>query len=111
MREFVAEVSSLGRMRHRNLVELRGWCKHDQDLLLVYEFMPNGSLKGHLHPAVVPAAGEQRPALDWQTRLGIALDCARALEFLHEHTSPAVIHRDFNCSNVLLDHIHPGQKE
>uniref|UniRef100_A0A0D3GE36 Protein kinase domain-containing protein n=1 Tax=Oryza barthii TaxID=65489 RepID=A0A0D3GE36_9ORYZ len=48
MREFVAEVASLGRMRHRNLVELRGWCKHDQDLLLVYEFMPGGSLDARL---------------------------------------------------------------
>uniref|UniRef100_N1QVU2 Lectin-domain containing receptor kinase A4.2 n=1 Tax=Aegilops tauschii TaxID=37682 RepID=N1QVU2_AEGTA len=48
MREFVAEISSLGRMRHRNLVELRGWCKHGNDLLLVYEFMPNGSLDAHL---------------------------------------------------------------
>ncbi|XBJ17895.1 hypothetical protein VPH35_009202 [Triticum aestivum] len=103
-REFRVEVDLLSRMHSPHLVGLLGYCADQSHRLLVFEFMPNGSLKGHLHPAVVPAAGEQRPALDWQTRLGIALDCARALEFLHEHTSPAVIHRDFNCSNVLLDH-------
>ncbi|VAH07165.1 unnamed protein product [Triticum turgidum subsp. durum] len=104
-REFRVEVDLLSRMHSPHLVGLLGYCADQSHRLLVFEFMPNGSLKGHLHP-VVPAAGAegQRPALDWQTRLGIALDCARALEFLHEHTSPAVIHRDFNCSNVLLDH-------
>jgi hypothetical protein len=48
MHEFVAEVACLGRLRHRNLVELHGWCKRRQDLLLVYDFMPNGSLDAHL---------------------------------------------------------------
>ncbi|VAH07167.1 unnamed protein product [Triticum turgidum subsp. durum] len=101
----LSQVDLLSRMHSPHLVGLLGYCADQSHRLLVFEFMPNGSLKGHLHP-VVPAAGAegQRPALDWQTRLGIALDCARALEFLHEHTSPAVIHRDFNCSNVLLDH-------
>lgn len=57
--------------------------------------MPNGTLQHHLH-------NENQP-LNWGTRLRIALDCARALESLHEQAIPPVIHRDFNCTNVLLD--------
>lgn len=61
--------------------------------------MPNGTLQHHLHPS-----NNQRKPLDWATRLRIALDCARALEFLHEHSiSTPVIHRDFKCANILLD--------
>ncbi|KAK1318756.1 PTI1-like tyrosine-protein kinase 2 [Acorus calamus] len=62
--------------------------------------MPNGSLQHHLHPT----SSSRSRVLDWTTRLRIALDCARALEFLHERTSPVVIHRDFKCNNILLDH-------
>uniref|UniRef100_A0A0E0L284 non-specific serine/threonine protein kinase n=1 Tax=Oryza punctata TaxID=4537 RepID=A0A0E0L284_ORYPU len=102
-REFRIEVDLLSRMHSPYLVGLLGYCADQSHRLLVFEFMPNGSLKSHLHRrAAAPA--EQPPPLDWQTRLGIALDCARALEFLHEHSSPAVIHRDFKCSNILLDH-------
>ncbi|KAK3138843.1 hypothetical protein QOZ80_5AG0374110 [Eleusine coracana subsp. coracana] len=109
-REFRIEVDLLSRMDSPFLVGLLGYCADQSHRLLLFEFMPNGSLKGHLHPSPPPpATGDgshplPRPPLDWQTRLGIALDCARALEFLHEHTSPAVIHRDFKCSNILLDH-------
>ncbi|CAL4908056.1 unnamed protein product [Urochloa decumbens] len=99
-REFRIEVDLLSRMDSPYLVGLLGYCADQSHRLLVFEFMPNGSLRSHLHP---PTPRPQ-PPLDWQTRLGIALDCARALEFLHEHSAPAVIHRDFNCSNVLLDH-------
>ncbi|CAN6337687.1 unnamed protein product [Urochloa humidicola] len=115
-REFRIEVDLLSRMDSPYLVGLLGYCADQSHRLLVFELMPNGSLRSHLHPSPssspgrpagglpVPAARPQRQPLDWQTRLGIALDCARALEFLHEHSAPAVIHRDFNCSNVLLDH-------
>lgn len=92
------QVDLLSRMDSPYLVGLLGYCADQSHRLLVFEFMPNGSLKSHLH-----AHQQHQPPLDWQTRLGIALDCARALEFLHEHTSPAVIHRDFTCGNVLLD--------
>lgn len=106
------QVDLLSRMDSPYLVGLLGYCADQSHRLLVFEFMPNGSLRSHLHPPPRPAATAAiagalplpLPPLDWHTRLGIALDCARALEFLHEHTSPAVIHRDFNCSNVLLDH-------
>ncbi|RCV17830.1 hypothetical protein SETIT_3G251200v2 [Setaria italica] len=107
-REFRIEVDLLSRMESPYLVGLLGYCADQSHRLLVFEFMPNGSLRSHLHPPPRPATAAgglpPRQPLDWQTRLGIALDCARALEFLHEHSTPAVIHRDFNCSNVLLDH-------
>lgn len=103
------QVDLLSRMDSPYLVGLLGYCADQSHRLLVFEYMANGSLKSRLHhpapaAAAAAAAGPPPPPLDWQTRLGIALDCARALEFLHEHSSPAVIHRDFNCSNVLLDH-------
>ncbi|PNT71303.1 hypothetical protein BRADI_2g26063v3 [Brachypodium distachyon] len=104
-REFRVEVDLLSRMHSPNLVGLLGYCADQSHRLLVLEFMPNGSLKSHLHPGDGhPQQEPLKTPLDWRTRLGIALDCARALEFLHEHSSPAVIHRDFKCSNVLLDH-------
>jgi hypothetical protein len=101
MREFVAEVASLGRMRHRNLVELRGWCKRGQDLLLVYEFMPNGSLDEHLFGrggAVMPP----KPLLTWGQRVGILRGVASGLVYLHEEWEQVVVHRDVKASNVLL---------
>ncbi|XP_020107690.1 probable serine/threonine-protein kinase PBL7 [Ananas comosus] len=100
-REFRTEVDLLSRLNSHHLVGLVGYCADQNHRLLVFEFMSNGSLQQHLHTS----SKEQnyRP-LDWRTRLRIALDCARGLEFLHEQTAPAVIHRDFKCSNILLDH-------
>ncbi|KAJ3676311.1 hypothetical protein LUZ60_003723 [Juncus effusus] len=97
-REFRIEVDLLSRLNFPQLVGLLGYCADQHHRLLVFEFMPNGNLQQHLHQ--IPQNGQ---SLDWLTRLRIALDCAKALEFLHEHSSPAVIHRDFKCSNVLLD--------
>ncbi|KAM0822010.1 hypothetical protein ACQ4PT_071790 [Festuca glaucescens] len=99
MREFVAEISSLGRMRHRNLVELRGWCKRGQDLLLVYDFMSNGSLDAHLFGAGVSPS----PALlSWEQRVRILRGVASGLVYLHEGWEQVVVHRDVKASNVLL---------
>ncbi|CAN6228556.1 unnamed protein product [Urochloa humidicola] len=97
MKEFVAEVASLGRMRHRNLVELRGWCKHGQDLLLVYEFMPNGSLDAHLF-----GCDGKAPALGWAERFAVLGGVARGLLYLHEEWEHVVVHRDVKANNVLL---------
>jgi len=99
MREFVAEVASLGRMRHRNLVELRGWCKRGQDLLLVYEFMPNGSLDAHLFGG---ARQQQQLLVSWEERVRILRGVASGLVYLHEAWEQVVVHRDVKASNVLL---------
>lgn len=89
----------MSRLHSPYLVELLGYCADHHHRLLIFEFMPNGSLQQHLHPSA-----KQHQPLNWGMRLRIALDCARALEFLHEHSVPPVIHRDFKCSNVVLDH-------
>jgi Legume lectin domain/Protein kinase domain len=98
MREFVTEISSLGRMRHRNLVELRGWCKRNQDLLLVYEFMPNGSLDTLLFDY----NNKKKTVLNWEQRLNILKGVAAGLLYLHEEWEQLVLHRDVKSSNVLL---------
>ncbi|XP_031489705.1 L-type lectin-domain containing receptor kinase SIT2-like [Nymphaea colorata] len=96
IREFVAEVSSLGRMRHRNLVQLQGWCRRGEELLLAYEFMPKGSLDSHLF-------GIRRKSLSWEQRFKIVKGIASGLLYLHEEWEQVVVHRDVKASNVLLD--------
>eukprot|EP01018_Ginkgo_biloba_P039677 Gb_38893 [translate_table: standard] len=95
--EFQNEVELMSKIRHPNLVSLLGFCIHGKTRLLVYELMQNGSLEDQLHG---PSHGS---ALTWYLRMKIALDSARGLEHLHEHCNPAVIHRDFKSSNILLD--------
>lgn len=92
------QVDLLSRLHSPYLVELLGYCADQNHRLLIFEFMPNGTLHHHLHQP-----DNQYRLLDWGTRLRIALDCARALEFLHEYATPTVIHRDFRCTSVLLD--------
>lgn len=89
----------LSQLQSPYLVELIGYCADQQHRLLVFEYVGNATLQHHLHS---PQA--ESKALDWYSRMRIALDCARALEFLHEHAATPVIHRDFKSSNVLLDH-------
>ncbi|XP_039029673.1 receptor-like serine/threonine-protein kinase ALE2, partial [Hibiscus syriacus] len=96
-RSLRTEVDLLSRLKSPYLVELLGYCADQQHRLLIFEFMLHGTLQQHLHHP----GGEYWP-LNWGSRLRIALDCARALEFLHEHATPTVIHRDFKCTNVLL---------
>ncbi|XP_009373975.2 probable serine/threonine-protein kinase PBL7 [Pyrus x bretschneideri] len=96
-RAFRVEVDLLSRLHSPYLVELLGYCADQHHRLLIFECMPHGTLQRHLHPT------NNHQPLDWGTRLKIALDCAKALEFLHEHATPSVIHRDFKCTNVLLD--------
>ncbi|CAD5167185.1 unnamed protein product [Musa acuminata subsp. malaccensis] len=96
MREFIAEIVSLGRLRHRNLVQLLGYCRRQGELLLVYDYMPNGSLEKFLHD-------QAKPALDWATRFRIIKGVASGLLYLHEDWEQVVVHRDIKASNVLLD--------
>ncbi|XP_062153019.1 probable serine/threonine-protein kinase PBL7 isoform X2 [Alnus glutinosa] len=99
--EFKVEVELLGRLRSPYLLALLGYCSDNNHKLLVYEFMVNGGLQEHLYPASSTKVLSIK--LDWETRLKIALESAQGLEYLHEHVSPPVIHRDFKSSNILLD--------
>ncbi|CAK7355925.1 unnamed protein product [Dovyalis caffra] len=94
-REWLAEVIFLGQLRHPNLVKLIGYCCEEEERLLVYEFMPRGSLENHLFKRI-------SVSLPWGTRLKIAMGAAKGLAFLHGAENP-VIYRDFKTSNVLLD--------
>ncbi|KAH0737000.1 hypothetical protein KY290_035705 [Solanum tuberosum] len=96
LREFVSEISSIGRLRHRNLVQLVGWCRRRGDLLLVYDFMPNGSLDNFLFE-------KPRMVLTWEQRFKIIKGVASGLLYLHEGYEQVVVHRDIKASNVLLD--------
>ncbi|KAL9228307.1 hypothetical protein vseg_003901 [Gypsophila vaccaria] len=97
-KEFLAEVLMLSLLHHPNLVNLIGYCTDGDQRLLVYEFMSLGSLEGHLFD--IPS--EQRP-LDWYTRMKIALDAAKGLEYLHDKANPPVIYGEMKSSNILLD--------
>ncbi|CAJ2632882.1 unnamed protein product [Trifolium pratense] len=96
--ELVGEVNLLGRLRHRNIVRLLGFLHNDTDLMIVYEFMPNGNLGDALH-------GKQavRQLVDWVSRYNIALGVAQGLAYLHHDCYPPVIHRDIKSNNILLD--------
>ncbi|RCV24077.1 hypothetical protein SETIT_5G056100v2 [Setaria italica] len=96
-REFLVEVLMLNLLHHPNLVNLFGYCVDGDQRLLVYEYMPLGSLEDHLHDL----APDQEP-LDWKTRMKIAASAAAGLEYLHDEAHPPVIYRDIKPSNILL---------
>ncbi|XP_066321562.1 receptor-like protein kinase HSL1 [Miscanthus floridulus] len=99
-REFDAEVKILGDIRHTNIVSLLCYISSEDTKLLVYEYMENGSLDRWLHPKDNNAA---TAALDWPTRLGIAVDAARGLSYMHDECAQPIMHRDVKSSNILLD--------
>ncbi|KAL3511312.1 hypothetical protein ACH5RR_030713 [Cinchona calisaya] len=96
--QFQTEVETISLAVHRNLLRLSGFCSTENERLLVYPYMPNGSvasrLKDHVHG---------RPVLDWSRRKRIALGTARGLVYLHEQCDPKIIHRDVKAANILLD--------
>ncbi|XP_074330633.1 L-type lectin-domain containing receptor kinase IX.1-like [Apium graveolens] len=95
IKEYASEVKIISRVRHRNLVQLIGWCHEEKELLLVYEFMPNGSLDSHLF--------KDNMFLTWMMRYNIARGLASALLYLHKEWEQCVLHRDVKSSNIMLD--------
>ncbi|EFJ36742.1 hypothetical protein SELMODRAFT_27461, partial [Selaginella moellendorffii] len=96
-REFETEVILMGRLHHRNLVNLVGYCTEREHRMLVYEYMSNGSLADLL-------SSESKEPLKWDWRVRVSQDIARGIEYLHDGAVPPVIHRDIKSANVLLDY-------
>ncbi|KAM1513653.1 hypothetical protein FF2_024910 [Malus domestica] len=96
--EFAVEVEILARVRHKNLLSLRGYCAEGQERLIVYDYMPNLSLLSHLH-----GQHSAECLLDWTRRMNIAIGSAEGVVYLHHHATPHIIHRDIKASNVLVD--------
>ncbi|XP_057829157.2 L-type lectin-domain containing receptor kinase SIT2 [Cryptomeria japonica] len=96
LREFIAEISSLGRLQHRNLVQIRGYCRRGAKLFIVYDYMSNGSLDKMIF-------GKTESVLRWAQRYRILKDVGAGLLYLHEEWEKRVVHRDIKSSNVLLD--------
>ncbi|KAL7206691.1 hypothetical protein ACSBR2_019414 [Camellia fascicularis] len=97
-KEFKVEVEAIGKVRHKNLVGLVGFCAEGARRLLVYEYIDNGNLEQWLHGDVGPVS-----PLTWDIRMRIAVGTAKGLAYLHEGLEPKVVHRDVKSSNILLD--------
>lgn len=98
-KEFESEIGTLSSIRHVNVVKLYCSITSEDSSLLVYEYLPNGSLWDRLHSG----AGEKLGGLDWETRYEIAVGSARGLEYLHHGCDRPILHRDVKSSNILLD--------
>ncbi|KAJ8630976.1 hypothetical protein MRB53_024299 [Persea americana] len=97
-KEFKVEVETIGRVRHKNLVRLLGYCAEGAYRMLVYEYVDNGNLEQWLHGDVGPCS-----SLTWEIRMNVILGTAKGLMYLHEGLEPKVVHRDVKSSNILLD--------
>ncbi|KAH0924227.1 hypothetical protein HID58_024245 [Brassica napus] len=96
--QFQTEVEMIGLAVHRNLLRLFGFCMTSEERMLVYPYMPNGSVADRLRDSY-----GDKPSLDWNRRICIALGAARGLVYLHEQCNPKIIHRDVKAANILLD--------
>jgi len=102
-KQFRMEVSTIGIAQHVNLVRMRGFCTEGSRRLLVYEYMPNGSLDSLLHTTQSDDDQIQNKVLDWTTRFSIAVGTARGIVYLHEKCRDCIIHCDIKPENILLD--------
>ncbi|BFI20749.1 hypothetical protein MPTK1_7g15980 [Marchantia polymorpha subsp. ruderalis] len=100
---FQTEVEMISNAVHRNLLRLQGFCTTPSERILVYPYMPNGSVASHLRASNPRDHYNGDPGLGWPTRKRIALGAARGLSYLHDHCDPKIIHRDVKAANVLLD--------
>lgn len=98
-KEFQVEMKVLCKVHHTNLVELIGYAASEDELFLVYEYAHNSSVSSHLHDPL----SKGYAALSWNARVQVALDAAKGLEYIHEHTKAQYVHRDIKTSNILLD--------
>lgn len=96
LKEFIPEISSLDRLQHRNLVQIKGYCRRGTQLFIIYDCMPNGSLDKFIF-------GNPKRVLKWAERYKILRDVAAALLYLHQGWEQKVVHRDIKSSNILLD--------
>ncbi|XP_056175977.1 probable LRR receptor-like serine/threonine-protein kinase At1g06840 [Syzygium oleosum] len=95
-KEFLTEIELLSRLHHRNLVSLLGYCDEEGEQMLIYEFMPNGTLRDHI-------SGRSKDPLSFGMRLRVAIGSAKGILYLHSEADPPIFHRDIKASNILLD--------
>ncbi|XP_065856591.1 probable L-type lectin-domain containing receptor kinase S.5 [Euphorbia lathyris] len=101
--EFIAEVTTIGNLHHRNLVKLIGWCYEKRQFLLVYEYLPNRSLDRFIFVDQKSSESSELSTLNWVTRQNVVLGAAHALDYLHNGCQDTVLHRDIKSSNIMLD--------